>query len=153
MLPMKRGLTLLLAAALIVLGVAFVFQPDSSVDYASFQPRFLTAVRSRGFVAAEMAMCRGDQVPLPLAIRWHPRRWHTDSGIHVVTGFPNCAEHYQVALGGSASCDCFVRYLDGRATFISIRAQTAQQAAARTLRAALADEFPGLSISLITHDS
>ena len=150
--PVKRKITLLLAAALIVFGGAYAFQPDRSVDYASFQPRFLTAVRSGGLETVEIMSCSRDQVPLPLAILWHPRRWHSDSGIHAVTGFPDSAERYKLAADGSPPCDCFVRYLDGRATVIAIRARTAQESVARTLRSTLAHEFPGLAITLTTND-
>jgi hypothetical protein len=149
----KRKILLLLAATVIVLGVAYTIQPDRSIDYTYFQARFSTTVRSSGFQTVESASCSGDQVPLPLSIRWHPRRWHSDSRGHVVSGFPDSAERYKLAVDGSPTFDCFVRYLDGRATLIAIRAHTAQEPIARTLLSKLVREFPGLTITLTTNDA
>jgi hypothetical protein len=149
----KRKILLLLAVTVIVFGLAYAFQPDRSIDYTSFQSRFSTAVHSSGFQTVESASCSGDQVPLPLSIRWHPRRWHSDSRVCLVIGFPDSAERYKIAVDGSPTFDCFVRYLDGRATLIAIRANSAQETIARTLRSALAREFPGLTITLTTNDA
>jgi hypothetical protein len=149
----KRKVTILLVAVVILLGVAFVLTPDRSVDHVSFQPRFTSVVGSGGFQTVELASCSSDQVPLPVGIRWHPRRWRSESGVHAVIGFPDGAEHYKLVADGSPPFDCFVRYLDGRATLIAIRARSAQESAARTLRSTLAREFPGLTITLTTNDA
>jgi len=149
----KRKVSILLAAAVILLGVALVFTPDRSVDYASFQPRFLTAVHNGGFQTVAVASCSSDQVPLPVGIRWHPRRWHSEPSIQTTIGFPDSAEHYTLVAAGAPPFDCFVRYLDGRATIIAIRAHAAQGVVARALRSTLAREFPGLTITLSTNDA
>ena len=150
---MKRKILLFLAATFILLGVAYTIQSDRTIDYADFQPRFSTTVRSSGFQTVESASCSGDQVPLPLSIRCHPRRWHSDSHGQVVNGFPDSAELYKLAVDGSPTFDCFVRYVDGRASVIAIRAHTSQEPIARTLLSKLVREFPGLTITLTTNDA
>ena len=149
----KLKFAIILGGAVCVFGVAYALLPDRSVDYTFFQTRFSTAISSGGFKMVESASIRGDYVPLPLSIRWHPRRWHSSSAIRIASGFPDSAEHYKLFVDGSPSFDCFVRYLDGRAALIDIRANFAQEHFARTLRSTLAHEFPELRITLTTNDA
>ena len=150
---MKRKAVILVAAAVIVLGAVlgggvYAFRPFATVDYASFEPRFADAVRSTGLQIRELATVGGEQAPVPWNIRWRLRSSDTNSGVCFAIGFPDCAEHFQLAASNGASFDCWVRYLDSRATIIAIRARPAQAAEARTLRSTLAREFPGLTITL-----
>jgi hypothetical protein len=154
----KRKSLLLVAAAVVVIGTvffctAYAFRPFETIDYASFEPRFATTIRSAGFQTLEERSCSGEQVPLPLNIRLRQHHSDSNSGIHVATGFPNSAVHYKLTAGGSAPFDCFVRYLDSRATVIAVHARPAQASEARTLRATLVREFPGLTITLSTNDA
>ena len=151
--PVKRKISLLLAVAVIAVAAAYFFQPDRSIDYASFQPRLEAAFRSGGFTTVELASCSGERVPFPWSLRPPPRRSHSLSGIHVAIGFPDSAYHYKLVSGGSPPFDCFVRYSDSRAAFIAIRAHAAQAGAARALRATLAQEFPRFTITLATNDA
>ena len=151
--PVKRKISILFAAAVLALLAAYFFQPDRSIDYASFHPRLETAFRSGGFTPVELASCSGERVPFPWSLRPPPRHSRNDSGIHVAIGFPDSAEHYKLASGGSQPLDCFIRYCGGRAAFIAIHAGAAQAGSARALRATLAQEFPGFTITLTTNDA
>ena len=150
---MKRKISIFFLAVLAVFGVAYDFQPDRSIDYATFQPRFSAALGDAGFQAVEVASCSGDRVPLPLSIRWHPRYWRGDPPPLTVSGFPDSAEHYKLLIGGSQPVDCFVRYVGGRATVIAIHSSSREHAAARALHSALAREFPGFTIVLTTNEA
>lgn len=149
---MKHITVIILAIATVALVVVFVLQPDATVDYASFQGRFQNALTKCDGSMASATSCRGEEVPLPLSVTWHPRRWHklatSTSNVAIGFGFPNSASRVQVAVDGSGPFDCFIRYLDGRAACISVRAHAAQMPQARTLRFALEGEFPGLPVML-----
>ena len=148
--PVKRKIFILLAAAVIALALVFTLQRDPSVEFGTFQPQLRDTFRRSGYTTVTEASCSPQRVPLPLAIQWHPRRWHHESSVQMAIGFPNGAEYYTVTQDGSAMLDCFVRYLDGRASFIDIRASGAQHLAATALRSTLAQQFPGLPIKLTT---
>jgi hypothetical protein len=68
----------------------------------------------------------------------------------MVVDFSDGAEYYTVTRDGSSMFDCFIRYLDGRACLIDIRASGTQRLAASDLRSTLAQQFPGLPIKLTT---
>ena len=147
---MKRKVFILLAATVIALALAFILQRDPSVEFGAFQSQLRDTLRRSGYTTMTEASCSPQQVPLPLAIRWHPRRWHHEGSFQAVIGFPNGAEYYTVTQDGSSMLDCFVRYLDGRASYIDIRARAAQLSTATALRSTLAHQFPGLPIKLTT---
>ena len=147
---MKRKVFILLAAAVIVLALAFTLKRDPSVEFGTFQQQLRDTFQRSGYTTLAHVSCSPQGVPLPLAIQWHPRRWHQEGSVQMVIGFPNGAEYYTVTLDGSSMLDCFVRYLDGRASFIDIRASGAQHLAATALRSTLAQQFPGLPIKLTT---
>jgi hypothetical protein len=150
--PVKRKLSSLMAAVVILTGAAFVCMPDGSVRWNDFETRFRASVNAAGFKVLAESSCSVDEVPLPRRIEWHPRHWSWDSGIHLATGFPNGAVHYELSVGGSSeTLDCRVRYVDGRAVFVVIRAGAAQEPAARALRAVMEREFPWLSIEVTIH--
>ena len=151
--PVKRKTFLFVASALSVFCVVYAFQPVQSVAYAAFEPRFDATIRTAGFRKLELASCSGELVSLPLRIRLRHLSLNTFSGIHAAINFPDSAEHYTLVTEGSPSFDCYVRYLDSRATLIAIRASTAQESIARALRSALEREFPGVTISLTTNDA
>ena len=159
----KRKIASLIAAAVVLLGLAYVFTPDGSVGQAAFELRFSAVVGDAGFRKLADVLCSTDEVPLPLRIRWDPRHWRNGSAPIPVTGFPDSAAHYVFSTNGSPPLDCFVGYLNSRVTLIAIRAPTVQEAAARALRAlcarfaralraALEREFPWLAITLTIRD-
>jgi hypothetical protein len=153
----KIKVSLFVAVAVIVQAAAYFFvvyfhRPFKTVDWASFEPRFLTAIDSTGFHTLEYGSCTREQVPLPLNIQWQqPPQGH--SRIHLTFGFPDSAMHYKLAVGGSAPFDCFVRYVDSRATVIAVHARSAQASQAQTLVSTLVREFPGLTITLTIDDA
>jgi len=149
----KRTVIILLAVSILGLAAAYFFQPDTSIDYASFQSRFATAFRRADFHAVEVASCSGDQIPFPWTLRPQRRASTRDSHIDFAVGFPDSAEHYKLVIDDSPPLDCFVRYFDSRAAFIAIRARSSQASVARALRSALAQEFPGFTITLTTNDA
>jgi hypothetical protein len=149
----KRTVLILFIVSLLGLAAAYFFQPDTSIDYSTFEPRFSAAFRSADFHAVERASCSGEQVPFPLTLRPHRRPSTGDPRIHLGIGFPDSADHYKLATDSLPPLDCFVRYFDGRAAFIAIRAHSSQASVARALQSALAREFPGFTITLNTNDA
>jgi hypothetical protein len=145
--PVKK-IFILLAAAVVALVMAFIFQPDPSVRFDAFGPRLREAFRHVGYRTLAGSSCGPERVPLPFWIEWHPRRWHWATPSHFAIGFPNSAVYFTVTRDGSSRLQCLVRYLDARAVFIDIRAPAAQQPAAAALRSTLAGEFPGLPIRM-----
>src|SRR3954462_7031965 len=104
--------------AVIVLVLGFVAKPDSSVEYRAFQSRFQKVLQQPPYQLMAESSCRAEQVTLPLAIQCHPRYWMpklSRPDVAFSVGFPNSAEHYSVRCN-DASLDCFVRYVEGRAT-------------------------------------
>ena len=62
-------------------------------------------------------------------------------------GLPNAdLQRFGLVRDRTSRVDCFVRYLDGRAQVVEIRAVRAESMAATDLRAALLQEFPALPI-------
>ena len=145
---MKRKPFIVVAAVAIALVLAFILRRDPSVESGAFQSQLRDTFRRGGYTTVAEASCSPQQVPLPLSTQWHPRRWHREGSIHMAIGFPNGAEYYTVTQDGSSLLDCFIRYLDGRASYIDIRARAAQKSAAVALRSTLAHQFPGLPIKL-----
>jgi hypothetical protein len=152
---MKRTLPLTLAAAMVLTAFALSLLPDPSVDQSPFQRHFYNAIQSAGLqdltpkkLDAPGGPFNPAEVAVPLSVRWNPRRWYPHSHATAPEGFPNDESTFQWAHklgdGNSAPFVCTVVYLDGRASFIHIRAQSTSLAAAGSLRSALAREFPGL---------
>jgi len=154
---MKWKVLLFVAVAVIVQAAAYFWvvylhRPFETIDWVSFEPRFRTAIDSSGFHTLEIGMCSSEQVPLPLNIQWQQQP-QDHSRIHFAFGFPNSAMHYKFAAGNAAPFDCFVRYVDGRATVIAVHARSAQASQARTLVSTLVREFAGLTITLTIDDA
>lgn len=141
----KRTLLILVIGALTTLG-AVIFRRDPAVERASFQPRLRDALKSNGFTTIAEATCGADQVSLPLLVEWHPRHWGTKRSTQTGIGFPDAAERYTIAQHGGSALDCFVRYVDDRASIIQIRASRGEEVVAGNLRSSLVREFPGLPI-------
>ena len=130
--------------------ITLAIQPDPSIEWPSFQARLRQMFVRSGFITVQEKSCGADQVPLPLSVRWHPRRWFVEAPALAITGFPNSAELYTVSLNGQ-SADCFVRYVDGRASVIDVRGDSANQDAAVILHSNVAQEFPKLPIRMQTY--
>lgn len=145
---MKRKVFILLAVTVIALAAAFVCQRDGSVELGTFQAQFRESLQQRGFTIVAQASGSRDQVPLPLTIQWHPRRWHIEPAVQATIGFPDSSEHFTVSRDGTSTIECFVRYLDSRAQLIDIRAAHSQALAASDVRSTLHERFPALPIKL-----
>ncbi|HET6407984.1 MAG TPA: hypothetical protein VFG14_08895, partial [Chthoniobacteraceae bacterium] len=63
---------------------------------------------------------------------------------------PNSADRYMVSLNGR-SVDCYVRYVEGRASVIDVRSDSANQGVAAILHSKLTEEFPRLPIRMQTY--
>lgn len=136
----------LVVGALFALILIYLLSPDRSIPYADFQPRFFAAVGATHLQIIESRLARGESVPAPWAIRWHPSRWRWRE-VFPLSGFPDAAELYRFRAGESPPVDCFVRYLDSRAVLIAIRSHPGQESLAETLRSALSHEFPELAVT------
>ncbi|MDB6151527.1 MAG: hypothetical protein JWQ44_2975 [Chthoniobacter sp.] len=148
---MKRKLFISAGVAVLILGMLVLLNRDPTVEWSSFTPRLSETFQRTGFTTLALSSCSPDQVAVPFTVRWHPRRWRSEHTLFV-TGFPNAAEHYTVAGKGSSQIECFVRYLDGRASAIDIRSHLRDAPVADILSAALRTQFPRLSIHLQTND-
>jgi len=131
-------------------GIAFVLQRDPSIDWSSFQTRLRQTLTREGFITLEETSCDMDQVTLPLSMRWDPRGWFGITSGNVVTGFPNSADRFMVSLNGR-SVDCYVRYVEGRASVIDVRSDSANQGVAAILHSKLTEGFPRLPIRMQTY--
>jgi hypothetical protein len=143
---MRKSIPFSLLVAVVAVGVGFALQPDPGIRFDAFKPRFRDAFQHGGYRILGISSCRPEEAPLPLTVAWHPRRWRGDSSTHFNIGFPNSAARYTVTIDGAPSLQCYVRYLDGRASIIIIRASTTQQTDGADLRSTLAHEFPRLPI-------
>jgi hypothetical protein len=146
----KWSVLLLLAVAALVAVVAFVLQPDPSVDWVSFQSRLHETLKRNDFTIVEERTISSEAIPLPLSVQLHPRCWLSQNkhpGVIVEIGFPDGAEDYAVIRGGSSVLHILVRYVRGRASVIHIR-PTVPKSAAKTLRFTLEQQFPGLPIKV-----
>lgn len=143
---LKRAIPILFGAVGISLALIVVLQSDPAVQSDVFQARLSGTFLRNGFTAVSAKTVNSDHVALPHSVRWHPRHWYRK--ISVMTGFPDRAEHYTVTRDGSAMIDCFVRYIDDRASFIEIKTTTPQRLVAMDMQSALDQQFPGLPIKL-----
>jgi hypothetical protein len=142
---------MLAAIAVLVVGMLVLLNRDATVEWSSFTPQLSETFQRSGFTTLALSSCSPDKVAVPFTVRWHPRRWRSEPALSAA-GFPNSAEHYTVVGQGSSEIDCFVRYLNGRASAIDIRSSLRDAPVADVLSAALAAQFPRLSIHLQTHD-
>jgi hypothetical protein len=150
---MKRLALLILIASAATVALVMSQEPDPSVEYHQFRMQFTNLLRRGGFTFMALESCNPQDAPIPLAIQWHPRRWFPRTADTAPIGFHGGSEiedreHYTLKAGNAAIVDCFVVHLDGRASYMVIRAQAGGAAAASNLRSALASEFPGLPIEL-----
>lgn len=134
----------------IALALVYILRPDPSVEFRAFQSRLRDTFHRAGYTIMSEGSCSVQEVPLPLTIEWHPRRWqHRDPAL-VLIGIPPGADCYTVRRDSSSVLNCFVRYLDGRACYIDIRAGAADLSDVASLRSSLVSEFPGLPIEVTT---
>jgi hypothetical protein len=147
---MTTKIILLLMAAAAACALIYSWEPDPSVDGDSFLKRFRATLYRSGFSTNGAEECNPQEAQAPLGIQWHPRRWYPHTPETDVVGGNDGVEHYTVMDRNSQSVDCFVRYIDGRASFILIRAAPAAASVASSLRATLAREFPDLPIERLT---
>jgi hypothetical protein len=145
---MKTKIFLILVAAVIARALVISWEPDPSVDGNYFQTRLRATLHRNAFSTNGPEWCNPQEAQAPLAIQWHPRRWYPHTSSTDVTGYLDGVDHYTVGDRTSKSVDCFIRYLDGRASFILIRAEPSALPLANSLRSALFREFPGLPIEL-----
>jgi hypothetical protein len=107
----KRTVIVLFAVSLVAFAAAYFFQPDTSIDYESFQSRFSAAIRRADFHAVEIASCGGEQVPFPFTLRPHRRASARDSRVPLISGFPDSADHYKLVTDASPpSCASLRRH-------------------------------------------
>jgi hypothetical protein len=143
----KPALLTLLSLVLSILGAAYFLRRDHSIDWQEFDPKFMPAVKRAGFHATELSNRSGNAVPVPWDIK---RPLHlpssNDPKIDIRFGFPNCAYYYKLASDNLPTIDCYVRFLEGRAAFILIRAPSSEMASARHLQAELQMEYPGFPV-------
>jgi len=128
--------------------VGFSCQHDPSIEANTFVSQLRTAVKHGGFSVVTEETASKDDVPLPLSIRWHPRRWHTQASPDFAVGNGDGADHFGLIRDRTSRVECFVRYLDGRAQFVLIRANANESLAAMNLRSALTQEFQGFPIQI-----
>jgi hypothetical protein len=145
---MKTKIFLLLIAAALARALVMSWEPDPSVEANFFLKRFRSTLHRSALLTDGVEECDPQEAQAPLEILWHPRRWYPHTSETDVVGYHDGVEHFVVKDRASASVDCFIRYLDGRASFVVIRAKPGAAPLANTLRSALAGEFPGLPIEL-----
>ena len=145
---MKRSALPFFLAAILALVVGFSCQHDPSIEGNSFVSQLRTAVKHGGFsIVTEEAVSK-DDVPLPLSIRWHPRRWHTQTSPDFAVSNADGADRFSLVRDRTSRVECFVRYLEGRAQFVLIRANPNESLAAMNLRSALTHAFPDFPIQI-----
>jgi len=145
---MKRSALPFFLAAILALVVGFSCQHDPSIEGNAFVPQFRKAVKHGGFSIAREETVSKDEAPLPLSIRWHPRRWHTQSSPDSAVGNADGADHFGLVRDRTSRVECFVRYFDGRAQFVLIRANANESLAAMNLRSTLTQAFPDFPIQI-----
>lgn len=155
---MKRKLILI--SALVIVGSAFALStlPDSSIDYNQFQTRFHHAIERANLrdltptkIDDASVKFNPEEVSVPWNIRWNPRQWYPRTASTIPPFWGTTGGNLQSAykLGdGSSAIVCTAVLLDGRISFIHIRAQTDSAAAVESLQSTLGAEFPGLPIKV-----
>jgi hypothetical protein len=147
---MKRSSLPFLFAALIAVGLVFSAQQDPSVRGDDFEKKLRAAATGQHFAMVSDETVSQEEVSVPLTVRWHPRRWGPGNASQTAIAFPDSTQRFGFVRGRAARVDCFVRYLDGRAQVVEIRAAHDAAEAAADLRTALMQEFPALPIKLRT---
>jgi len=144
----KTKIFLLLVAAVAALALVTSWEPDPSVEANFFLQRFRDTLHRSGFSTNGAEEGDPQEAQAPPAIEWHPRRWYPRNSETDVIGFHDGVEHFTVMDRASTSVDCFIRYLDGRASFVVIRAAPGAVPLGKNLHSALVHEFPGFPIEL-----
>ena len=145
---MKRSAFPFLFAAIVAVVAGFSFQHDPSIDASAFEPQFREAARRVGLTVVNETAASVNELPLPLTVQWHPRRWHTNSANRAEVGVADGVDHYGLVREQASRVDCFVRYLDGRVQVIAVHAARGDSLAATDLRMALQQKFPGIPVKL-----
>jgi hypothetical protein len=145
---MMTKIFLLLAGAVAALALVISLEPDPSVEGGYFQARLRTLLHRNAYSTSGPEDCDPQEATPPLEIQWHPRRWYPRTPSTDVVGYHDGVEHQTVTDRNSRNVDCFIRYLDGRACFIMLRAEPAAIPFAKALHSVLAHEFPDLPIEL-----
>ena len=145
---MKRSSLPFLLAAILAILAGFSFERDPSINADAFVPELRQAVKRAGFTVVTEEMASKADVPLPITVRWHPRRLHAEPEANATAQTTDGADHFGLLRDRTSRVECFVRYLDGRAQFILIRAKSGESLAAANLRTALAKAFPGFPVEL-----
>src|SRR3954453_5705788 len=91
---MKRSAFPFLLAAIIALAVGFSYQHDPSIEADKFVKQLREAVQHGGFAIVNETAASKEEVPLPLSIQWHPRRWRTNSSSGGIAGNADGADHF-----------------------------------------------------------
>ena len=145
---MKRSFFPFLLAALIAVGLVFSAQHDMSVGAEKFEQQMRAAAKRQNFLIVNEEAVSQDELPLPLSVRWNPRRWGPRSASEEAAKLPDNIQRYAFVRDRTSRVDCFVRYLDGRAQVVEIRAPRNQERAANEFRSVLTQEFPALPVKL-----
>jgi hypothetical protein len=145
---MKTKIFLLLIAAGLAWALVISWEPDPSVEANFFLKRFRATLHRSALSTNGVEECDPQEAQAPLAIQWHPRRWYPHTAETDVVGYHDGVEYFAVKDRTSASVDCFIRYLDGRASFVVIRAAPGAIPLGKSLHRALVQEFPDLPIEL-----
>jgi hypothetical protein len=154
---MNRKIPLIVFAVVVAVAFLISLQPDSSVEFDQFQARFYKTLQIKGFT--DLTPREPDNsgtrfapkdVAVPVTVRWNPHRWYPHTADTVPIGFPEKGFqwHHKIGNGSSMPIICSVVFIDGRASLIVIRGQGEAMSLADSLRIALLQEFPGLTIKL-----
>jgi len=149
----KTKIFLLLIAAGLAWALVMSWEPDPSVEANFFLRRFRTTLHRSGLSTNGVEECDPQEAQAPPAIEWHPRRWYPHTAETDVVGYHDGVEKFTVNDRTSESVDCFIRYLDGRACFVVIRAKPSGVPLGKSLHSALAHEFADLPIELRSRDA
>jgi hypothetical protein len=145
---MKRSFFPFLLAALIAVGLVFSAQQDMSVGAETFEKQMRAAAKRQNFSVVNEEAVGQEELPLPLSVRWHPRRWGPKASSADAARLPDNIERFGLIRDRTSRVNCFVRYLDGRAQVVEIRVTSNEVQAGTDLRSVLMQEFPSLTINL-----
>lgn len=145
---MKRSFIPFLLAAIIALGLVFSTRQDLSVGATDFESKLRAAMKRQSFSIVNEEEVSQEELSLPVLVRWHPRRWGQKTLSQEVATHPDGVLRIGLVRDGTSRVDCFVRYLDGRAQAVEIRAEQKQTRAGTEFRSVLTQEFPSLPIKL-----
>jgi hypothetical protein len=145
---MKRSAYPFLLAAIGAIGLGFYVPEDVSLDRQAFASQFRDTIRQDGFAIVAESDASLEDAPIPLTMKWHPRRWRAALTAPKAAEIPDSATRFTLARAKGTKVECFVRYQDGRAHFIEIRADRREPLEAADLRLALKKQFPQFPVKL-----